>query len=35
VSNQEKTPPAESLPINTGAEGVHAEPKRTGHHRFP
>ena len=24
-------PPVESLPVNTGAEGVHAEPKRTGH----
>jgi hypothetical protein len=24
-------PPAEPLPVNTGAEGVHAEPKRTGH----
>lgn len=31
MSDPEKRPPAESLPVNTGAEGVHAEPKRTGH----
>lgn len=31
MSDGENRPPAESLPVNTGAEGVHAEPKRTGH----
>jgi hypothetical protein len=31
VSDREKRPPAEPPPVNTGAEGVHAEPKRTGH----
>jgi hypothetical protein len=31
VPDQEKRPPAEPPPVNTDAEGVHAEPKRTGH----
>ena len=31
MPDRDDRPPAESLPVNTGAEGVHAEPKRTGH----
>ncbi len=31
MSDREKRAPAEPLPVNTGVEGVHAEPKRTGH----
>ncbi len=31
MSDREKRAPAEPPPVNTGAEGVHAEPRRTGH----
>jgi hypothetical protein len=31
MSDRDKRPPAEPPPVNIGAEGVHAEPKRTGH----
>jgi hypothetical protein len=31
MPDRDMRPPAEPPPVNTGAEGVHAEPKRTGH----